>query len=706
MTTLRQVSRAGKSCLFVVHLTLLCLLFGSTASTADSGNLEFAEFEECTLENGQGIAPCRVGYRRWGRLNKDQSNIVLMPTWYNGSAEALATYGYLGPGKIVDTDRYHVIAVNAFGNGISSSPSNHPLAPGDTFPEFSIRDLVTTQHRLLTEKLGIERLHAVVGVSLGGYQVFEWMMQFPEFAKHFVPIEGTPWPTHYDQLLWTAWQKILEAPLEQPVDIERATDLLTAADGLTLWSPEYINRINSATPFTTYFKSIRKKPGQAYLLDRASQTKALFTHDIRAPYPDFKAHIESISQQSVLAVVFESDMMVNPGPSRELADMMGFEVFQVPGDCGHMGPEAECYQGVVARRVQQFLAQESKTAGNTERHVMTHDGIEREYFVYRPVGVTPQAKLPVLLALHGYGTTATGFEAIYQLNRHAQAHGYMVVYPQGSDFMGAFGDDPGAEKFLITTWNDEVTNFTPGPSGEPHCTDDRLAYPCPPECGSCNHCAWVSCYDDFGFLNRVLDSVQNQYNTDPERHYLLGSSNGGTLAMRLVCQMPARFAAIAVNLIQMPPGFACAPDRSVPLMHLYGKKDDNTGYDGTATNDGWIFTTAAETAEKWAAALGCAATPSPWQNNISMANGLHCKVWNNCRVEGHKVLSCMDPEAGHEWRAQRLTDIPAECVSPAQQASLPGQPPCPQPDPDAMAQLRGMDLTWQFLSQYRRAESR
>ena len=699
MTHQHHVSRV-----FFGWVALLVLCLGAAAGARADGELILAELGDCKLENGQHINNCQVGYRTYGKLNADKSNIVLMPSWYNGSAQDLATYGYLGPGKIVDSDRYHVIAVNAFGNGISSSPSNHRAPPGVDFPDFSIRDMVRAQHRLLTEKLGLQHIHAVVGVSLGGYQAYEWMMLYPRFARHFVPIEGSPWPTHYDQLLWSAWQSALQGDLDQPEQAQRSAALLTTTDALTLWTPEYVNRESAALTFPAYLDSISRKADPAYLKDRASQTRALFTHDIRAPYPDFRQHLDQIGELSVLGVIFQSDLMVNPEPNRALAAMMDFDVMEVPGDCGHMGPNPECYQQAVADRVQAFLSGEAAPEAAMQRQVMLHDGIEREFYVYRPAGAATDKALPVVLALHGFGSTATGFQASYALNRHAEAHQYMVIYPQGSHFQGAFGEDPKAEKFLVTTWNDQVSNFTPGPGGTPHCTEDRLKYPCPPECGSCNHCAWVSCYDDFGFLNQVLDAVQSGYKTDTERYYLLGNSNGAMMSMRLACDMPARFAAVVALIGQMPPGYECAPARSLPLLHLYGEKDDGVGHDGTPTSDGWIAASATATVEKWAAGLGCAATPTPWHTTVSDRHGLQCKSYNTCRVNDHQVVSCMDPAAGHEWRGQRLTDIPANCVTPEQQASLPGQAACPG-SRLGMTQW-GMDLAWNFLSQYRRATSR
>ena len=210
------------------------------------GALHAADLGECLLENGEIIEACRLTFRTYGRLAPDLSNIVLMPTWLNGNAEGLATYNYLGPEGIVDTDDYFVIAVNALGNGLSSSPSNSAQRP---FPTFSIRDQVSLQYRLLTEHLSIDHLHAVIGASMGGYQTYEWLMMYPDFATHFVPIEGTPWYTFYDRLKGRAWQEVLALPEDSPEAIQRKADLLALIDGMVFWTPEYLNRERSLEQF-------------------------------------------------------------------------------------------------------------------------------------------------------------------------------------------------------------------------------------------------------------------------------------------------------------------------------------------------------------------------------------------------------------------------------------------------------------------------
>lgn len=689
-----MASRSPAKLYYLLSTVATFLLISAGAIRAE-GELQTAELGRCTLENGQHIIDCQLSYRIYGQRNADGSNVVLMPSWHNGNAQGLAEFGYLGPGGIVDTRDFQVIAVNSLGNGVSSSPSN---SSQDPFPEFSVRDMVSTQYRLLTEKLGLTNIHAVVGASMGGHQVYEWMMMFPEFASHFVPIEATPWPTFYDHVKERGWMAALNSPMDTPEEMARVTELISAIDILMFWSPQYVNREMGHGDFDERFEAMQRHTGEDKLRDRASQTRALLSHDIRRGRTDFQQRLPELRKLSTMTVVFESDMTVIPGPSLELADKLGFDSIAISGDCGHFGPNPECYQQEVARQVNGFLRHGSRRS--LLRRSMTFGGIEREYFVYLPEGHRGNAPLPVVMGLHGFGSTASGFATTYDLNAHAKENGYIFVYPQGSHFQGALGDDPTAEPYLISTWNDEASNFTPTEAG-PHCTDDRLKYPCPPECGNCNRCAWTSCYDDSAFLLRVLEEVTSEFNTDTTRHYLLGNSNGGGMAMRLGCDYPDRFAAIGVSIYQMPPGHTCGPDTGLPMLHLYGEHDDGVGHDGTPTSDGWIYTSAAENTHDWARAMGCLGEPAEWRTATTDANGLICEAYTDCPTSKEEVVSCMDPKAGHEWRGQRIEKIPVNCVTPAQSSSLPGQDPCPLLQ--STESHWGMDLFWQFFQRYQSA---
>ena len=347
-------------CLVSVVATL-CLLVSPLASAVSvddwlsdthDGVFHEAELGECPLENGEVIEACRLTFRTYGRLAPDLSNIVLMPTWLNGSAKALASSNYLGPDGIVDTDDYFVIAVNALGNGISSSPSNSAQSP---FPAFTIRDQVRLQHRLLAEHLEIEHLHAVVGASMGGYQAYEWLMMYPDFATHFVPIEGTPWYTFYDRVKGRAWQEVLALPEDSPEAVQRKAHLLALIDGMVFWTPEYLNRERSIEQFDEWLADMARFDSAAAIADRASQNASTAQHDIRRGRPDFDAQLQAMGRLSVLAVVFTRDMTVNPEPNKVFAGQLGFEVLEIAGDCGHFGPNPECYQQQVTERVGDFL---------------------------------------------------------------------------------------------------------------------------------------------------------------------------------------------------------------------------------------------------------------------------------------------------------------------------------------------------------------
>ena len=268
------------------------------------------------------------------------------------------------------------------------------------------------------------------------------------------------------------------------------------------------------------------------------------------------------------------------------------------------------------------------------RRVIMHDGIEREYFVHVPTG--SEGPVPLVLAIHGYTSTATGFEAAHSLNPHADKNGYLVVYPQGSHFPVRMRD---GSSYRVTSWNDLAANLDPMPQG-PHCVDGATEYPCPPECGSCNRCAWTSCYDDVGFISKILDEVAAEFITDPRRYYMLGVSNGGMMALRLGCNMSDRFAAVAPIIAQLAPGYACGPFVDLPMLHLYGGKDNTVRFDGKPGGDGFVYTTAARSMEVWAESMSCKKGPHPWDSESSRVMGLECSAYSDCPIEGHEVVSC------------------------------------------------------------------
>jgi homoserine O-acetyltransferase len=105
---------------------LVCLSIGML--NAQSGQ-QYASLGDLRLESGEALRDCRIGFRTFGTPARDSSNVVLLPTWFGGNSEDIGRYA-MGAGKYVDTTRYCVIAVDATGNGIFTSPSNSDLQPG------------------------------------------------------------------------------------------------------------------------------------------------------------------------------------------------------------------------------------------------------------------------------------------------------------------------------------------------------------------------------------------------------------------------------------------------------------------------------------------------------------------------------------------------------------------------------------------------
>ena len=118
----------------LIYIVFLCLSFTAINidaleidTNSERGNLYIKNLGICSLENNKVIKNCKIGYRVWGEINADLSNIIIFPTWHNGTTESLYKYNYIGPEGIVDTDDYFVIALELFGNGISSLSLIHIL---------------------------------------------------------------------------------------------------------------------------------------------------------------------------------------------------------------------------------------------------------------------------------------------------------------------------------------------------------------------------------------------------------------------------------------------------------------------------------------------------------------------------------------------------------------------------------------------------
>ena len=146
------------------------------------------------LEDGEVIKDFSISYVTHGKLNDNKSNAVLMVTAISGNQHRIDFL--IGPGKAIDTNKFFVIATDAIGNGLTTSPSNSKSQHGPDFPKFTIRDMVQSQ-KLLLDHLGIDHVVAVAGASMGGMQALQWGVSHPQFMDALVALtpmaRTSPW---------------------------------------------------------------------------------------------------------------------------------------------------------------------------------------------------------------------------------------------------------------------------------------------------------------------------------------------------------------------------------------------------------------------------------------------------------------------------------------------------------------------------------
>jgi homoserine O-acetyltransferase len=184
----------------VVNANSVGVVSTKSVQLFDRGNpLRFA--------SGQELSPVTVAYETYGTLNSDASNAVFVCHALTGDAHAAGMYssddrkpgwwdGFIGPGMGLDTNKYFIICANVLG-GCQGTTGPGSIDPSTgkryclNFPVLTIRDVVTV-HAELVKQLGIRQLLGVVGGSLGGMQVLEWAVRFPEQVRAAVVLASAP----------------------------------------------------------------------------------------------------------------------------------------------------------------------------------------------------------------------------------------------------------------------------------------------------------------------------------------------------------------------------------------------------------------------------------------------------------------------------------------------------------------------------------
>lgn len=182
-----------------------------------------------TLES-LGHAPLQLGYIATGTPRRNAAgeiiNAVVVSSYYSGDAAFLYHYWYagqpgnalaggelIGPGRVIDTDQYYVIFVDAIGLWGSSKPSQ---GAGPDFPHYTLYDMVQANYRLLRDHLRVDRVLLAMGPSMGGMQSYLWPVLQPDFVEAILPIGATA-GTRHDPLIRHLFQLMSAAIQSDPV---------------------------------------------------------------------------------------------------------------------------------------------------------------------------------------------------------------------------------------------------------------------------------------------------------------------------------------------------------------------------------------------------------------------------------------------------------------------------------------------------------
>lgn len=151
---------------------------------------EIFEVGDLPLQSEMTLRSAKLAYKTYGTLNASKSNAIVYPTWYSGFIQN--NEWLIGEGMGLDPSKYFIIVPALFGNGESSSPNNTPRpCDGPRFPDVTMCDNVTAQHKLVTEHFGIEHLRLVLGWSMGAGQTYQWGAQYPDMMDGLIPFCGS-----------------------------------------------------------------------------------------------------------------------------------------------------------------------------------------------------------------------------------------------------------------------------------------------------------------------------------------------------------------------------------------------------------------------------------------------------------------------------------------------------------------------------------
>jgi homoserine O-acetyltransferase len=369
------------------------------------GSRKFFTFDPnraLALDGGSVLYGVTLAYETWGTLSAEGDNAVLLCHAWTGDSHAAGSAddghpapgwweGIVGPGLSIDTNRWFVVCANVLGGcqGSTGPASPHPADGrpwGSRFPVVTIRDMVRAQVRL-ADHLGVRQWHSIIGGSMGGMQVLEWAITFPDRVRSIVPI-ATCSQASAQQIAWGAigrrairmdpkwnggdyydapdgegpWEGLATARMVAQVTF-RSDNVFTdrfgreLADGATLRDELDLWQRFEVEKYLDYHgdKLVRRFDTNSYLIIG----KAMDLHDLGRGRGGLGAAMARATMPA-LVMGISSDILYPTYQQRQIADALpGSEYVEIDSPHGHDAFLINLDQ--VAAQVKRFL---SKVAGD------------------------------------------------------------------------------------------------------------------------------------------------------------------------------------------------------------------------------------------------------------------------------------------------------------------------------------------------------
>jgi homoserine O-acetyltransferase len=324
---------------------IILLVVISSTTVLSQNELHFANLGNFKTIEGKTIRNCKLGYRTFGKLNKDKSNVVLWTTWFTGTTADIVNFGILS--STMDTTDLYIVAVDALTNGVSSSPSN-----SYNFPKVTILDMVNSEYQFLTQHLSILHVKGIMGFSMGAFQALQWSITYPRFMDKIISIAGTPKQSFYDLLLWNTQINIIKNAGKDPHQLsfamERAKDIFT----MNLYTPSYYAETNNPDSLASYMTEQYKKQNMTPS-DYLAGLNALIGQNIYVNKDGTPNKLNELIKAKVLLITTTQDHMVNSAGSVTLAKELNAPIVILESNCGHLA--ILCEADKIKKAVKDFL---------------------------------------------------------------------------------------------------------------------------------------------------------------------------------------------------------------------------------------------------------------------------------------------------------------------------------------------------------------